>query len=58
MAESASEQDEGNPVFWLATSGQYGLILCAGDFPHHSHKKKVVLLAMNNCNKSFTDQDY
>ena len=44
MAESVSEQDEGNPVFWLATSGQYGLILCAGDFPHCSHRKKTSLI--------------
>ena len=44
MAESASEQDEGNPVFWLATSGLYGLIMCAEYFPHRSHKKKVLLL--------------
>ena len=58
MAESASEQDEGNPVFWLATSGQYGLILCAGDFPHCSHRKKVLSLAINNCSKSFIDQAY
>ena len=40
-------------------SGQYGLILCAGDLPHRSQKKKVLLLTINNnCNKSFIDQAY
>ena len=40
-------------------SGQYRLILCAGDLPHRSQKKKVLLLTINNnCNKSFIDQAY
>ena len=50
MTESASK------ISYL--SGQDELILCAGDFPHRSYKKKVLLLAINNCNKSLIDQAY
>lgn len=57
MNESASKQDEANPLFWLATSRQYEHILCARDFPHPSHRKKVILLALN-CYKSLIDQAY
>ena len=58
MAESASEQDKVNPAFLLATWVGNMVSSCAGDFPHHSHKKKVLLLAINNCSKSFIDRGY
>ena len=46
MNESASEQDEANPAFWLATraGGRAGLTLPARDFPRWSCKEKVFFL--------------